>query len=640
VIDLRDRINPSRERTFKILQHLPVWQSAASEGSSDESEILRVKANQSLILRKAVYIDALTMASRGRFISESSDAICVITKLGGQSLNTDAYAFRYILPYYDPPCDEPVQLDTVKKLLNLLLDHGPYPKKCKRMIRQTRLIPNLRGHPRYGHELYSPANKIFAECFRDDASAFPHPSVQQLPLEVFGLQTNVDKSNLFICLSRLEATVNTASDKKNVWSRCQAVWDQWKQEASRLAYEQWRRDDLARLSKIRCVPGYRPERNPSYRQKFMENQHAPQVFTLDEVYDPAYIPIAWTSCVFASSKPPEHLYSIGFMPSVLVVVEHLVKLTTHFADLINIECQAFFSDLLETYNFLSTPDKINRASEIIKSGHADAKIWLNDDSPLDAAFVQAHARSSDKPISSLTWLKSSAILHGVPYDLPSRGFYSAKPSLEPYSTLLRACGSHVVKNIKATSTTETIEDHGQQMLLRLRNIREKQPNLCDITIQVEGETYHAHRILLAIVSPYFNRLCVGEWKEETGVLILDGETYGTSNSVASFLEWVYHGYIELDDGALKKDDLDQVQARLDHYLDCLEISNVWDVPEFRAHVEKRILRYEGLFIRIENVSDVLDLATRYHAEKLKAYCNEVISANKDLIDLVVATSGE
>jgi hypothetical protein len=96
----------------------------------------------------------------------------------------------------------------------------------------------------------------------------------------------------------------------------------------------------------------------------------------------------------------------------------------------------------------------------------------------------------------------------------------------------------------------------------------------------------------------------------------------------------------MDDGMLKKDDVDQVRERLDHYIDCLELGNAWDIPEFRSHVENRILKFADLFVRIENVSSVHELSSRYHAEALKGHCLLLISANKDIVNLVDNTKDE
>ena len=247
-------------------------------------------------------------------------------------------------------------------------------------------------------------------------------------------------------------------------------------------------------------------------------------------------------------------------------------------------------------------------------------------------FIQAHS-NSNLTAASLTWLPSSSILHGVPYDLPTYGLFSAKLSLEPYRNLLRACGSHVVENIKAVISGEGVENHGQSMMKRIRNMLRKEDNMCDMKIVIEGQEHYAHRVLLGAVSPYFYRLCCGDWKEKsTGVLSLDGKTYGTSESVRSVIEWVYNGFLELDDGVLEVED--DVKSRLDHYLDVLELSNVWDISELRAHIENRILTYARVFVRVENVTDVYDIASRYNAGSLKEYCENFIDRNKTVVELV------
>jgi BTB/POZ domain len=603
------------------------------------------------VLPKDAYIDELTPASlKERFISESADTVSTIVSLGGKEIDTATYAFSYVLEHYNPAPYNLVNIGALEKLLRQLRDcRASCNLKQQNLIKNRRVIPDQQEFPRLGRDLYSRSNRIFAECFKDDASFFPHLIMHQFPNEIldfFGVQTKLTKASLFVCLARLEHAIDSAAgeaDLREVISRCRRVWTRWGELSDRLQRETWSADDFARISRIRCVPAYKAPPTPRYRAKFLDEYHDKQIYALSEVCDPEYISICWTQCSFAATKPPKHLNYLGFSPSISMVVEHLVMLATHIANVTTIENKPFFVDLLETYEFIAKQENMGAASKLIKSAHPNAKIWLNDDVRLSniTGFVQARPGYSDKPISSLTWLSSSSILHGVSYDLPSRGMYAAKTSLEPYSTLLRACGSRVVSTIKAVLQDEKVEDHGQLLLKRLRNIKERQPSLCDIQIEVDGKVHHAHRVILAAVSSYFEGLCLGEWEEkETGVLKLDKETYGTSASVTSVLEWAYNGFIELDDGMLKKDDLDQVQERLDHYLDCLELGNVWDVPEFRNHVENRILKFADLFIRIENVSVVHEMASRYQAGALKRHCVALISENKDIVNLVDNTEEE
>jgi hypothetical protein len=170
------------------------------------------------------------------------------------------------------------------------------------------------------------------------------------------------------------------------------------------------------------------------------------------------------------------------------------------------------------------------------------------------------------------------------------------------------------------------------MLGLIRDMMTKQGNVYDMRIAIQGQEFFAHRVLLGAVSTYFCSLCYGDWKEKsTGELDLDAETYGTAESVGSVIEWVYNGYLKLDDGLLPED---EVSSRLDHYLDILGLSNVWDIVALRAHVENRILKYADQFIRVENVSNVMDTAGRYNAKVLKEFCEDFIAKNKRVVELV------
>jgi hypothetical protein len=362
------------------------------------------------------------------------------------------------------------------------------------------------------------------------------------------------------------------------------------------------------------------------------------IATMQEVISPTYIPIAWTQRIAASTPPAHFLKSVGFLPSVIDVVEHLIALTTTFAAKCSISETHFFEDLAATYSHLNQSANLNEASEYLLSHHDQKPIWLNDDMSLNdiSEFIHGH-KNSENTVASLNWLPSSSILHGVPYDLPTYGLYSAKLSLEPYRNLLRACGSHVVESIKAVISGDDVENHDRTMMERIRNMLGKQDSMCDMKIVIEKQEHYAHRILLAAVSPYFRRLCCGDWKEKsTGVLNLDERAYGTSESVRSAIEWVYNGFLELDDGVLE--DLDDVQNRLDHYLDVLELSNVWDIAELRGHIENRILTYASKFIRVENVSDVSDIATRYNATNLEEFCESFIEKNERVVELVESSA--
>jgi hypothetical protein len=578
--------------------------------------------------------DLTPFATKYKFVSETVDAQNIISELGGSRLNPGEYAFDYILPYL-PELPTAAQLKSIRELLDQLLDLKSYRRS---MLKYERLVPDRTGKLRCGGELYSSTNPIFSSSFLNDDTAFPHIIVDSLPLEEFGVQSIVTKANFFHCVQRLEADVQgEESNQETVWVRCHGVWRNWNQEHLGLS---WTAQELERLANIRFVPLLQSLDSETYRDECMDELRGQRVIaTMNEVISPAYLPIAWTQRIVASVPPARFLQPIGFTPTVVDVVEHLIQLSTLFASKCSQSERNFFEDLAATYDYLNQPTNIAEASEYLQAHHNQQPIWLNDDMSLKNAteFIQAHDNLT-LTAASLTWLPSSSILHGVPYDLPTYGLYSAKLSLEPYRNLLRACGSHVVENIKAVISSEGVENHGQFMMERMREMLRKQDNMCDMKIVIEGNEHYAHRVLLGAVSPYFYRLCCGDWKEKsTGVLSLDGKSYGTSDSVRSVIEWVYNGFLELDDGVLE--DEDDVKSRLDHYLDVLELSNVWDISELRAHIVNRILTYAHLFVRVENVTAVYDIAGRYNAGSLKEYCERFIEQNKRVVELV-DNSGE
>jgi hypothetical protein len=176
--------------------------------------------------------------------------------------------------------------------------------------------------------------------------------------------------------------------------------------------------------------------------------------------------------------------------------------------------------------------------------------------------------------------------------------------------------------------------------------------MCDMKIIAGGKDHHAHRVLLGAVSSYFRALSCGVWKENSsGVINLDARQVPdtaesktvvlnqftiTAGCIQSVLQWVYNGFLFLDDGNLK--DEDDIKDRLDHYLDLLHISDMWDIPELRTHVENRILTCSTLFIRIENVADVLKIASEYNATRLKEFCEDYFAKNRGLVELIEAST--
>ena len=107
------------------------------------------------------------------------------------------------------------------------------------------------------------------------------------------------------------------------------------------------------------------------------------------------------------------------------------------------------------------------------------------------------------------------------------------------------------------------------------------------------------------------------------------ELLGNAECLQSFLDWLYNGFINLNDGDLKESmDID---ARLKHYLELIRLAARWDIPLFKTHVEGRILVRRSQYIRIENVGNVYQLARTYRSERLEKFCKEVCEGNPDIM---------
>jgi hypothetical protein len=388
---------------------------------------------------------------------------------------------------------------------------------------------------------------------------------------------------------------------------------------------------------------------PTYRDEFVQEfDDTRRIVTIKDVISPAHEPVAWTQRLVASGPPPRLFENIiTFAPHIFEVAEHLVSMATNIALRCDISNADFFSDLRATYQYLNESRHLEAASQYLCKKHNDKKLWLNDDRGLENIHETA------KQGASLNWLTARSILHGVPYDLPASGLYSAKRSIEEYGNLLRGCGSHVVESMNTVRRNENVENHGNNMLKRIAGMLDEPDNMCDIRIIVEGKEHHAHRLVLGAVSPFFRSLSCGGWKESTtGVLNLDPPSdsepeedefapaivqrktyYGTSAGVQSVIQWVYNGVLVLDDGNLQGASND-VENRLDHYLEVLELADMWDIEELRRHVENRILTRASVFIRVENVLNVRDIARRCNANLVVDYCEEYFQKNKDVVELV------
>ena len=76
----------------------------------------------------------------------------------------------------------------------------------------------------------------------------------------------------------------------------------------------------------------------------------------------------------------------------------------------------------------------------------------------------------------------------------------------------------------------------------------EQGQLCDIEVVAGGETFKAHRIVLAACSEFMQSLLTGpvQWRDSTGPLTLPDVDPSAFSTV---LTWMYRGYVSVDRAA-------------------------------------------------------------------------------------------
>jgi len=566
----------------------------------------------------------------------------------------------YVFPAL-PQKASPLQLQSLRKLLYFVVLHlSEWSTFQQLYVRSIKLIPDRGCTLQTPSSLYDPRHPVFEAAFRGTTSAFPNECLGPIHLAPLGVNETLTKENYIACVRHFEKDYQKM--QPDLLPRAKVLWSALLRPFRPL--DHWTTQDIQSLVSLHFVhvDRFTSDGTLSYRDSILRERVTERyaIFTIKEVIAPQYAPIAWTQRPICSPAPPlwgSALYD--FSPSIEDVVLHLFELSTVVASKCRITEAKFFDDLRETYDYLQDPSRIGAASSLLLA-HSDKPIWLNEDIALDrlasARSFQYSLRVDN--VANLQWRSIDSLLYGVLFDHTKSNTYSIKLSLEPYNTLLRACGTKGFNSLRPTLVPENIENHGANMFDRIKSMRESPDSLYDITIIVESHHFRAHRVVLAAVSTFFRTLASGsKWTElESGILDLDkhfapndkqtqtsrdgitlcesasGRPYGTAESVTLVIEWVYSGSISLDDATLVESK--DIAARLDLYLDTLQLADVWDIPLLRTHVENRILVATRLFIRPENVQGVRDRAKEYNASALFKHCVETFQGNKDVVERV------
>ncbi|WVZ94475.1 hypothetical protein U9M48_040362 [Paspalum notatum var. saurae] len=149
----------------------------------------------------------------------------------------------------------------------------------------------------------------------------------------------------------------------------------------------------------------------------------------------------------------------------------------------------------------------------------------------------------------------------------------------------------------------------------------------DVTFSVDGETFVAHKILLAARSPVFKAELFGAMKEAKEQLV----TIQDMQPVVfkALLHFIYTDSLPHMDGregnGNHKDMLQHLLVAADRYA----------VDRMKVVCESMLCKD----LDAENVSDILALAYQHNCDRLKDKCLEFITSSSSVMDSVMATQG-
>jgi sacsin len=338
--------------------------------------------------------------------------------------------------------------------------------------------------------------------------------------------------------------------------------------------------------------------------------------------------ICWSQTPFALHEPSSFSIQKGGstgQPTCVMVWQHLAFLAESVQSIEEAEVRGFVGDLERTYRHLH----LNPGESKCEFTQPSAALWLNvETTSLDSISLD---------VLKSSWTSLEYLLLDSPCD--ARPLMMVRPFLGRFSTLLKYLGCKSLYypqiNSLSPSRSETTFTSVQKLW--------KEGFLTDVKCEAEGNSIHAHKIVLASQSSYFKAQFGGPWapvsenKVTSNVIKVEDMTYATLRIVIDFCYDEHHDWAAgIQVGP--EDELSAIEDKLDGLLDVLVAADRWLMPNLQAEAELHVMTGIKFFIWPNNVETVKRIAEEANATELTKYCKEYIAGNTEAI-LLASMSG-
>jgi sacsin len=504
------------------------------------------------------------------------------------------------------------------------------------LLSQYRLAARTNGELCYASDLYDHTDTVFACAFRyQSTDKFLEQSIREHLLfwiEIGLHQRTLGKyseQDVLLCLQILERRL-TGTPDLHLSHDTRVILSQLCANPSVLG--ELTETTWTAVKDLKVFPvGAVPKNEPSYRRSRSEilvSESKP--LSLNMIVRRLHDHLCWSQTPFPLHEPSDSFVQrsgIEDGPSHEMVWRHLEFLAKLVPEVKEADVDCFKDELQHTYAFL---DRYGHDGSFAFNKVHEA-IWWN--------VEASHPRQVGLGLLRSSWTSLENLVLNGPCDSPP--LMVVRPFLARFPNLLKSVGCRSLQY-----PFFAIQPKGRSILtLKGVRIMREAGVFSDVTFEIEGQKISAHRVILANRSDYCKAQFLGPWAPKPGLPSIVPFSEMALDILKIMIDYCYSDDLDWtgDDGGArfqaKQTERESVIAsKLDTLLEVLVAADRWQMPGLRHAAECQILGGHRLFVRLNNVDYVKQMAQKANAKTLLGYCQDFVVANIEAVALVTAHS--